>query len=98
MPNQGKVREVPFAELARFHKEQRAECEAIQWLLLHMADDLPPDSATAKAIGRQGTWGEILRLAQWEGVFEISILLEEAAATLGPEVLGERATSRKFDA
>jgi hypothetical protein len=92
----GKVREVPFAERARVHREQRAEREAVNWLLAHMAEDLPPDSATAKAITRRASWREILQLAQWEGAFEVATLLEEAASTLGSEVLEEKSTGPKL--
>lgn len=92
-----KIREVPFAELARAHREQRAEREAVNWLLGHMAEDLPPESATAKAIDRRATWREILQLAQWEGSFEVATLLEEAASALGTEALEEKSTGRKLD-
>lgn len=93
----GKIREVPFSELARAHREQRAEREAVNWLLAHMAEDLPSDSATAKAIVRRATWREIMKFAQWEGSFEVATLLEEAASTLGSEVLEEKSAGPRLD-
>lgn len=93
----GKIREVPFAEIARTHREQRAEREAVNWLLAHMAEDLPPESAAAKAIGRRATWGQVLQLARWEGAFEVAALLEEAVAALGAEALEEKTVGRKLD-
>lgn len=86
----GNIREVPFAEMARAHREQRAERDAVNWLLVHMAEDLSPESAVAKAVQRRSTWRQVLELARWEGTFEVAALLEEAVAALGPEILDER--------
>lgn len=92
-----KVREVPFAEISRVQREQRAEREAVNWLLGHMAEELPPESATAKAIERRASWREILQLAQWEGYFEVATLLEEAVSALGNDALAEKSAGRKLD-
>ncbi|BCR04020.1 hypothetical protein DESUT3_10890 [Desulfuromonas versatilis] len=92
MGDQGKIREVPFAERAAVRSEVRQEIEAVRWLLEAMRERLPAQSATAKAIERRAPWREILQFARWEECFEVAGLLEDAIATLEddipPEVLG----------
>ncbi len=92
-------REISMAEIARAHREQQAEREAVNWLLAHMAEDLPPDSATYKALAPRDSWRVVLQMAHWEGFFEVSSLLEEALETLGPEALEEKSGIRsRFNA
>lgn len=83
------VREVPFAALAEARREVQQEAAAVNWLLEHLAEFLPPDSPTAKAISRQATWREVLQLARWEGHGEIVAVLEEALTHLGADLPGE---------
>ncbi len=90
-------REISIADIARVHREQQAEREAVNWLLAHMAEDLPCESATYKALARRDPWRVVLQMAQWEGFFEVVSLLEEAVETLGPEALEERSGIRNLN-
>jgi hypothetical protein len=91
-------REIPIAEIARAHREQQAEREAVNWLLAQMAEDLPCESATYKALARHDSWRVVLQMAQWEGFFEVASLLEEAAQTLGTGALEEKSGMRNMNA
>ncbi len=86
MNGDGNVREVPFAEHARWRQELREEIAAVNWLLLHLRESLPPACATSLALGRNAPWQEILQLARWEGLEEIATLLEEAQQRLGTDL------------
>lgn len=94
MTSGDKVRHVPFAERTAVAREVREEVEAVRWLLRNLRRLLPAASAAGRAIDRDATWGEILRLARWEEDWEVVGLLEDAFETLGrdlPEdVAGER--------
>ncbi|MFA5517169.1 MAG: hypothetical protein WDA20_12860, partial [Desulfuromonadales bacterium] len=64
----------------------REEIAAVNWLLVHLSEELPPASPAALAVARGAAWREILALAQWQGADELVALLEEALPTLGPEL------------
>jgi hypothetical protein len=82
----GKVREVPFAERARALRELQTEIAAVNWLIAHLATNLPPDSPTALAIKRGASWQQTRSLARWEDAGEIAALLEDAFETLGADL------------
>ncbi|MBE0598028.1 MAG: hypothetical protein IH614_12230 [Desulfuromonadales bacterium] len=86
MPGDNNIKEVPFAALAEARREMQQEIAAVNWLLEHLAELLPPDSPTGKAISRQAPWRELLLLARWEGNEEIAAVLEEALENLGSEL------------
>ncbi len=77
-----KVRCVPFAELTKLQGEVDREVDAVNWLLRHMAENLPEAAPTAKAVQRAAPWEEILQIARWDGNLEIAALLEDALKTL----------------